>query len=135
MKDYDEDRQAARPIEDRQFKLRGHVFTVRPHVRPEAIAIIDDADFAPTSQDTLNEIDKGIREFLVPEDRDAWDRIRADDGDDIVTLIDLRSISQRLVREESTLPTEAPSASTDGRETTKPSSKAKSDSQEANPEA
>lgn len=129
MQNFDDDRQPTRPLEDRQFTLRGRVFTVRPHVRPETIAIIDDADFAPTSAETLQEIDKGIREFLVEEDRDAYDVIRADEGDP-VTLLDLRAISQRLVREETTLPTVAPSESTDGRATTKPSSTAKSGSQE-----
>lgn len=130
MLNFDDDRPDARPLEERQFQLRGRVFTVRPFVRPETIAIIDDADLAGSSAATLKEMDRGIREFLVPADREAWDEVRADDGDDVVSLLELQAISQRLVRIEAGLPTEAPSGSTDGRKPTAPSSTGTSDSQE-----
>lgn len=132
MKNFDEERQPVRPVEERQFVLRGVTLTVRPRLRPEAMATLEDAGDHVSSLTVLAEVDKGMRMLLVPEDHDKWEAIRQND-DDPVSLDEMMAVTAWVIEVESGRPTMAPSASTDGRDSTSGSSTAPSPSREAIP--
>lgn len=141
---------------DAQYELRGQVFTRRPKVRPETLALIEDAPYALTSMAVVEALDQGIRDFLVPEDVPRWDALRGkplpkiinDDGseetpadphadlraltdNDPVSLREMRELAEWLVEVETRLPTESPSTSTGGQKPTEPTLTAASTSEEA----
>lgn len=158
MKDFDSDK---RPVpltdEEMRFTLRGETFTRRDKVRPEAIATIEDSAYEPSSLGVIEMMDRGILEYLVPEDADRWNAVRGKelpqvfspeeqawaDADDPyaelrerakrnpVELHELQAIGKWLVEIETRLPTTRPSASTDGPNSTEPSSTDASSSEEA----
>jgi hypothetical protein len=147
MRNFDSD---SRPVplsdEDMRFTLRDETFTRRDKVRPEAIATIEDSAYEPSSLGVIEMMDRGILEYLVPEDADRWNAVRGkdwlDDADDPyaelrdagcrnpVQLHELQAIGKWLVEVETRLPTTRPSASTDGPNSTGPSSTDASSSEE-----
>lgn len=159
MRNFDSDN---RPVpltdEDMRWETRGQTFTRRDKVRPEAIATLEDAAYEPSSLGVIDMMDRGILEFLVPEDADRWNAVRgkawpreydtetqewSDPHDphaelraraqhDPVQLHELQAIGKWLVEVETRLPTTRPSASTDGPPNTERSSTDASSSEEDN---
>lgn len=157
MKNFDNDPGRELSEADMQFTIRGQTFTRRSKVRPEAIALIEDSAYEASSLGVIEMMDRGISEFLVPEDRARWDAVRgkpvqrewveekgefvemADPHADLraqaavdpIEIHEMKNVGQWLVEVETRLPTTRPSASTAGPSTTEPSSTDESSSEEA----
>lgn len=158
MKNFDNER---RPVtltdEEMRFTLGGETFTRRDKVRPEGAAMIADSDFEPAAHAVIDMMEKGILEFVLPEDADRWNALRgkewprefdAEKGEWIdvpdpyaelreqgrrnaLELWLLQSVARWLLEVETRLPTTRPSASTDGPSSTAQSSTDASSSEEA----
>lgn len=128
MKTFDD--QPVISAEDMQFEVLGVRFTRRAAVRPETLATIEDAPYQAMSSDVVAQLDRGIAEFLIPEDVERWDELRTRE-DNPVRIFHMRNVARWLVEVESRLPTTQPSASTPGRSDTEQPSMAPSPSPEA----
>lgn len=155
VKNFDQDDERVLDEADKTFTIRGVTFTRRDKVRPEAIAMIEDSAFEPSSIGVIEMMDRGISEYLVPGDRPLWDAVRgkpwrgavSEDGDVVdsdphaeirgraednpIQIHEMRNVGQWLVEVETRLPTTQPSASPDGASSTERSSTAASSSGEA----
>lgn len=151
MKNFDRDERPVPLTEaDMTFELRGATFSRRQKVAPEAVAMIEDSAYEPSSLAVLRMMDDGILMYLIPHDRDLWDAVRGkpwqpEDEDaadpwadvraraesDPVQLHEIKAIGEWLVEVETRLPTKQPSVSTDGPKSTEPSSTDGSSSEEA----
>lgn len=106
--------------QERTFVVRGETFTWRD-VRPEILTA-----FAPTETPEPKEgetpdnsaiwkqLDEQIELFLVPEDVERWQKLRARE-DNPVTIVQLNAILEWLVGEQTERPTQTPSPSGTGR--------------------
>lgn len=107
---------------DRQVEVRGEVLTRKERVRPEAIAMIEDASMQLSSLDVVAMLDDGILMTLDDKSREAWQKLRSEDADDPLTLAEITAVGTFMVEAETGLPTTQPSASTNGSDGTEASS-------------
>lgn len=120
MHDFDPAR-AERYHEDRQFKLGGEIFTYRPGVKPEKMAAYEDLDLTATAEETLRVVDDLIVSWLdTNDDPTAVERWRAirEREDDPITGKDISDLAVWLYAQTTRRPTQQPSPSGDGSETT-----------------
>lgn len=114
--------------EDKTFTVRGQTFTWM-EVRPEVLSAMGRAlaakseDEAEDDEAAWKSIDEQIKMFLIEEDRERWDTLRARDQDP-VTIKQVNAILQYLVEEQTDRPTETPSPSASGPGRTARTSKA-----------
>lgn len=116
-KNFDDSRNA-RLHRDRTFTIGGETFTLRPGVRPEEFAEYADMSEDTPARESIEIMDRLILSMI--EDLDAeerWKRIRSDTRNPI-TLEDLSDVSRWMLEEQTGRPTQQPSPSGDGRETT-----------------
>lgn len=116
MKDFDVERRR-RISAPRQFKIRGETFTRVAGCRPETMLAWSElvgADGAPADgPHAIALIDRLFNDLLVPEDRERWAAVRAWDGEDALTIEDLRDVLQWIVAGVMGRPLEASSSSSD----------------------
>lgn len=112
MKNFDEDRVALSEA-DRQFQIRGEVFTRRESIRPEVVADFEDLEPKSGAHHTLQVIDAMITGFIEDEGHQRYADLRQRAGDP-VTLDDLIKVAQWLVAENAGRPTGSPSGSSAG---------------------
>lgn len=112
MRDFDAERDEELANRDLDFTVCGVTFHVRPFVAPEVMAAFD------TSGDGMIDVLKGYDDFVVavilPEEGDAWRKVRAD-ADPPLNLATIEKISQYLLSAAAGRPTIAPSPSGGGR--------------------
>lgn len=114
---------------DRTFTVRGQTFTwteVRPEVLSamgRSLASQSEGEDSEDDEAAWKAIDDQIKMFLIDEDRERWDTLRARD-EEPVTIKQVNAILQYLVEEQTDRPTEMPSPSVSGRGKTAPTSKA-----------
>lgn len=115
MRDFDVDR-ASRLQGELEFKIGGETFRRRPGVRPEVlaryftIAGLDD-------EEAVKRMDETLLAFIHPDDHERYIARRQDEVDPL-TLIDLSTVAEWMVVEETRRPTEASSGSSAGRSET-----------------
>ena len=103
---------------EKTFTVRGQTFTWKD-VRPEILTAFKpeengDKDKDPEDNSGIwKELDGQIKLFLVSEDQERWDNLRARD-DDPVTIVQLNAILEWLVGEQTDRPTQTPLPSGSG---------------------
>ncbi len=141
-----EERRKEREKADRSFTLLGETLVVKPNVAPEVG--LRRAAFQAKVQDYTLEVaaaqqagreipELGVddEEFLAmsesiivaclePESLEAWRRLRSPDHPDPLSLLDIYGLSGFVLSKASRLPTDAPPASSNGRQAGAPTSKA-----------
>jgi hypothetical protein len=135
MRDFDKEREATlagMSVEDRQFRVRGQVFTVSLNVRPEVVASWDDLNPGMlvtegegdeayerplTSVEFIGRVDDVLCQFLEGDGPKRWRKLRERDTDP-VTYPELQEIMKLAVRVVTGRPLEVPSASSDTPEPT-----------------
>lgn len=104
---------------ERTFVVRGETFTWRD-VRPEILTAFTPTETAEEGKDPEDnsgiwkQLDEQISLFLVPEDVERWNNLRARE-DNPVTIVQLNAILEWLVGEQTERPTQTPSPSGSGR--------------------
>ncbi|MDF2751660.1 MAG: hypothetical protein K0S82_42 [Gaiellaceae bacterium] len=143
-KNFDEEVRAERLTRDNTFVIGGEEFAFRLDFTPEQFSELT-ADYAAMQIETMKPgeattiVDETIKGFLYDdENRERWDALRARAGgeegvenaeDLAVTAYDMRQVILFLIQEQTGRPTEAPSRSGNGRESTGLRSTAPSSSQ------
>jgi hypothetical protein len=116
VKDFDVERRR-RIAAPRQFKIQGETFTRVAGCRPETMLAWSELvgeDGAPADgPHAIALIDRLFHDLIVPEDRDRWARVRADDSDAALTIEDLRDVLQWIVAGVLGRPLEGPSSFSD----------------------
>jgi hypothetical protein len=113
---------------ERTFIVRGETFTWRD-VRPEVLTAFTPSENGKEAGEEEDNsgiwrtLDEQIMLFLVTEDRERWENLRARE-DNPVTIVQLNAILEWLVGEQTDRPTQTPSPSGSGRGKTAPSLKA-----------
>lgn len=147
------ERRKAREEADRSFDLLGERLVVRASIAPEAALRLaqfdirlarwkDEVDEAErlkkeppplgvTDEEMLAMDEEAIRAALEPESWPAWDRLRAPDAAEPLSLLEIHGLSRYVVSRVSGLPTERPAGSSAGPQNGASSSKAKSGSRAA----
>lgn len=105
---------------ERTFVVRGETFTWRD-VRPEVLTAFTPAESAEDEKSDPEDnsgiwktLDEQIALFLVPEDVERWNNLRARE-ENPVTIVQLNAILEWLVAEQTERPTQTPSPSGSGR--------------------
>ena len=102
---------------ERTFVVRGETFTWRD-VRPEILTAftpeVTEGKDPEDNSGIWKQLDEQIQLFLVPEDVERWQNLRARE-DNPVTIIQLNAILEWLVGEQTERPTQTPSPSGSGR--------------------
>ena len=104
--------------QERTFVVRGETFTWQD-VRPEVLTAFQaetevDPEKPETNAAIWKQLDEQISLFLVPEDRERWEKLRARE-ENPVTVIQLNEILTWLVGEQTERPSQTPSPSGPGR--------------------
>lgn len=103
--------------QERTFVVRGETFTWRD-VRPEALTAFAETLPKDGEEDkdssVWSSIDDQIQLFLVAEDHERWQKLRARE-ENPVTIVQLNAILEWLVGEQTDRPTQTPSPSESGR--------------------
>lgn len=105
--------------QERTFVVRGETFTWRD-VRPEVLTAFQPTEEEPEEGKAADnsgiwkQLDEQIQLFLVPEDVERWQKLRARD-ENPVTIVQLNAILEWLVGEQTERPTQTPSPSGTGR--------------------
>lgn len=107
--------------EDRTFIVRGQTFTWRD-VRPEVLTSLGQIDTEKPDEIWASQDDQ-ILNFLVPEDHERWQNLRAR-AEEPVTIAQFNAVLEYLVEQQTDRPTQTPSPSATGRGKTVASSKA-----------
>jgi len=148
-----EARRKERADKDRSFILGGETLTVRPSVAPEVglrrgefeariakfqidVAEAEKAgkpqpELGVSDQELLDLAEGIIMDCLDPDSYDAWLRLRSPDNPDPLSLMDIYGLSGYVLSRVVRLPTDGPSASSDGPQTNGRNSKAASTSRAA----
>lgn len=105
---------------ERTFVVRGETFTWRD-VRPEVLTAFQPSEAEEKKEGEpednsgiWKQLDEQISLFLVPEDVERWQNLRARE-ENPVTIIQLNAILEWLVGEQTERPTQTPSPSASGR--------------------
>jgi len=117
MKDFDQERDK-RTEKERQFKIGGDVFTFKPAVPPEALFDWFDMGAGTSERDAIAIIDQLIVSFLESGQEERWAAVRSADAKNPITNLDLLELVRWLIAEQTGRPTQPPSDSSDGPETT-----------------
>ena len=115
MRDFDVDR-ASRLQGELEFKLGGETFRRRPGVRPEVLARYFSIG-GLEDEEAVRRIDETLLAFIHPDDHARY-LARREDEIDPLTLVDLSTVAEWMVVEETRRPTEASSGSSAGRSET-----------------
>lgn len=104
--------------QERTFIVRGETFTWQD-VRPEILTAFQsetevDPEKPETNVDIWKQLDEQIMLFLVAEDHERWQKLRARE-ENPVTIIQLNEILTWLVGEQTERPSQTPSPSGPGR--------------------
>lgn len=128
MRDYDEDRrkrheEREKLLGDRSFKLGGETFTFKANVSSDVLRRMTGESEFLTGASYISAIEESCLDF-IEDSGDAHDRFRdlVKRQEDPITMDDLQAVFTGLVEDAFQRPTQAPSLSGDGRETTGPSS-------------
>lgn len=147
------ERRKAREEADRTFDLLGESLTVRASVAPEAALRLAQFDIrvaryleaaqeaeakklpppelGVTDEEMLAMDEEAIRAALEPGSWAAWDRLRAPDAPEPLSILEIHGLARYVVSRVSGLPTERPAGSSAGPLNGSSSSKAKSGSRAA----
>jgi hypothetical protein len=112
MKDFDAERTVNGKTPER-FSVGGQQFTVRQYVSAEVLGEFGRREVA-NFDDTLQAYDRLLKECLVPEDGEKWDKVRRE-ADPPLTIGAIESIVFWTIDKVSGRPTEASSSSRRGR--------------------
>ena len=124
---------AERASGDLTFVIGGVTLRHRPSVEPELMAEWEDAPLDLTSDQAIEIVDKVIIGFIHPDDHELWEHVRQPGREHPVTYGDMLEVMRYLIATQAGRPTTAPSASTDGRESSDLPSMDASVSPEATP--
>ena len=128
---FDEAREE-REARDRTFVMGGETFTAIAAVDMEVIARYEDSVGKGNSQDYAALLEATILEFLVPEDRERWQKMRERvSHSNGVTFGDAGALMRWLLERDAQRPTELPSSSSDSEESGPASSEVAPSSPEA----
>jgi len=130
-KNFDEEVRAERFARDRTFVIGGETFEYRADFTPEQFSeLVAEYVAMDSSKSTAAEatriVDDTIKGFLAGDDeRERWVALRAREGGNAaeaselaVIAYDMRQVLLFLIQEQTGRPTEAPSPSGNGREST-----------------
>jgi hypothetical protein len=130
-KNFDEEVRAERFARDKTFVIGGETFSYAADFTPEQFSeIVAEYVAMPvatvSAQESARIVDGAIKGFLgADEESERWDALRARAGggaesaDELaVTAYDMRQVLLFLIQEQTGRPTEAPSRSGNGREST-----------------
>lgn len=96
-RDFDAER---REKPTKEFVLGGETFTLRRTIRPEVMTDFEDLDPTTPAVETMKIVDRLIQAFILPEQADTWDRVRAsDDPENAVGLDDLMDVTKWCIGE------------------------------------
>jgi hypothetical protein len=130
-KNFDEEVRAERFSRDRTFVIGGETFEYRADFTPEQFSeLLAEYVGMPAATVPANEatriVDEAIKNFLASDDdRERWGGLRTREGGDAsdpselaIIAYDMRQVLLYLIQEQTGRPTEAPSLSGNGREST-----------------
>jgi hypothetical protein len=110
----------AEPVEDRQFRLRGIVFTLRPSIRPHAMSLFHAIGSAPDDVAGAAALRAFMEAVLVDGEIEAWDQLCELDGDDALTIGDMTAAAGYGLRRVVGRPPTKPNSSGQTSETPPP---------------
>lgn len=113
-RDFDAERTATNGSapKPKTFTLGGYKFTLRPRVRPEVMRL--SSGEAMTIADTVTAYDTFVKQVIIPEDAEMWDKVRAE-AEPEITLHEIEELSGWLLEQAAGRPTDAPSSRGRGR--------------------
>jgi len=121
MKDFDIARDE-RSAQDRDFRIGGESFRMKSAVRPEAMIGYEGLTGETSALDALRVVDDMVISFLEGADAEARYRKLRERDEDPVSMDDLNALVEWLVTEQTGRPTQVPSPSSGGHESTGASS-------------
>lgn len=113
MKDFDQDRGEPLNEDERTFRLRGQVFTLKPRVRPEVLIPASLVTTASSIGEDVANIDEMLKAFLNGDDAARYEELRARE-DDPIEYRELLAIVRWAVEVSTGRPTEQPAPSGSG---------------------
>ena len=123
MRDFDAEREkvAEDRADDLAFKVGGETFHVRPFIEPEVLVAFDSEGDGMLG--VVNGFDRFVKALILPEENDAWDRVRKE-AKPPLNLHTIEQIASELMKLGTGRPTSAPSPLPRGRTRSADTSKA-----------